>query len=100
LPSRDPLIDTVTEPLRGAEGALPLWAVAELLARLRNAEAAISGYCQLAEEAVISPGEALASVEQALTLLASARERIEVAVRAADGRAPERHDSARLGAVR
>lgn len=51
----------------------PVSAAMRLFAEIRNAEAAIQGFCQLAGEGVISPREALEHVEQALEILGRAR---------------------------
>ena len=60
-------------------------AAARLLGHVRNAEAAIRGFCQLAGDEVISAAEALQSVEEALGILSRARSVAEATL----GRAPE-----------
>ncbi|MHC4391135.1 MAG: hypothetical protein ACYS22_07425 [Planctomycetota bacterium] len=55
---------------------------ADACAQLRNAEAAIRGFCQLAGANMIPKEEALQAIEEALVILAEARARLEPAARA------------------
>lgn len=65
---------------RVADPPLTPDAALELVARLRNIEAVIGGFCQLAQEGVIGPDEALSRVEEALGMLARARGAAECAL--------------------